>query len=222
MARTTWLGSAGLAVAAGVVGFSAALLLADPSDKSKTMPGGAKMEPPAMDPMAMMAEFIKLAEPVEQHATLARLVGTHEANVKTWMDPSAPAMESKGTMTCKAAHGGRFVIGEYTGDFMGQAFTGTAIWGFNKVEQRFEGVWMDSMSTPMMVSHGQISADGNTITSTGEFKMPMPGMDKPMTVKQREVMTFIDEKTCKMEMYHASDMAPGEHKVMEITYTRKN
>lgn len=177
---------------------------------------------------AMWAEMMRLAQPSEHHKMLAAFAGSWNAEVKYWMDPTKkePSV-SKGVMDAKLIHGGRFIMGDYKGSFsmpgpdgkmQDMPFTGTLMWGYNNMEQRYESTWQDSMSTTMMVSYGTPSADGKVVESTAETKMPGPD-GKPMNLKQREKVTMVSPDKFVTEMWH-SDGVHGEMKVMEITYTR--
>lgn len=111
-------------------------------------------------------------------------------------------------------HDGRFVHHEFKGEFMGMAFTGSGTMGYNNATQKYEGTWCDNMSTGIMFSTGTYDEKTKTYTTTGEFDMP--GMGK---VKQRDVVTIIDNNKHTMVMYHQMG-AEKEMKVMELTYTR--
>lgn len=202
------------ALAIGVVIGAVAVtqLAAGPDDK--------KMAPPA-DPKAMMdammEQCIKDGTPGAAHKKMAELAGTWDAECKMYMDPNAPPTISKGKMVSKALWDGRYIVGEFTGEFMGKPFTGHMMWGYNNVEQRFESTWIDSMSTGMMFMTGTASDDFKTYTSSGDCAMNMPGGSK-MKYKMREVIRIISPDKHVMEMYRSD--AQGEMKEMEITYTR--
>src|SRR6266581_4403576 len=69
------------------------------------------------DPMAAMAAMMKAATPGEMHKKLEPLAGSWEFTVKFWLDPSKPAMESKGTAESKWVMGNRFLRQEVKGEF---------------------------------------------------------------------------------------------------------
>ena len=47
-----------------------------------------------MDMQAMMEVYTKLATPGAPHKALARMAGTWNAKMKSWMEPDKPPMES--------------------------------------------------------------------------------------------------------------------------------
>jgi hypothetical protein len=111
--------------------------------------------------------------------------------------------------------GERFIRMEFTGEFMNNPFQGVGYLGYDNLDQKFIGSWMDTMSTTMMTSSGTYDAVKKAFTLTGKFKDPQTGQ----TVNSREVTTIVDANSHKMEMYHTG--ADGkEAKMGEITYTR--
>src|SRR5687768_2128667 len=83
-----------------------------------------KAKPGAMDEKAMMEAMQKAATPGDAHKKLDAMVGTFDAKVKMWMDPSKPAEESTGTSVSTWVLGNRFVETKHEGTFMGQPFSG--------------------------------------------------------------------------------------------------
>jgi len=200
------LGAAALCVAAVAVA-------AMPVQDAKTK---AKPDDKMMGEMAgMMEAWSKAGALGPQHQALAKQVGTWNQVVKMWMAPGAPPMETKSTATRELILGGRFLVEKVKGDMgpMGP-FEGHGMLGYNNLTEQYDYVWMDSMSTGMMISHGTAEADG-TITLTGDY-------DDPITdakTKTRTVTKMISDNEQKFEMYESKDGQP-EAKTMEIVYTR--
>lgn len=177
---------------------------------------GKKGEPAMSDSMAaMMAEWAKYATPGPEHANLAKMNGKWTYVSKMTMDPSQPPMESKGTAEQKPVMGGRYFIGEYKGDMMGQPYEGMGIYGYDIYKKQYFGTWIDNMSTMIMMMTGAGKADGSEITYTGSYEDPMTKTTKGM----REVCKWTGPDSYVMEFY---DLVPGqpERKTMEITVTR--
>ncbi len=184
-----------------------------------------KAEPPAMDEKAMaemMAQMEKLSTPGDNHKLLAGMVGDWAYTTKCWMDPSQPASESKGTMTCKSTYGGRYFIADHSGKFampgpdgkpVEKDFTGMSIVGYDNIKQQFVSAWIDNFGTGISTFTGTYDATKKTFTYTGTMEC-MPGD----VAKVREVIKFVDKNTHVMEWYE--DRGQGEMKTMEITYTR--
>jgi hypothetical protein len=173
-----------------------------------------KAKPAAMDEKAMMEMMQKMATPGDAHKKLDAMVGTFDAKVKMWMDPSKPPEESSGTSVSTWVLGNRFVETKHQGTFMGQPFSGIGYTGYDNATKKYVGTWMDSASTGMMDSRGTMA--GNVMTSTSSMLDPMTGKMTTLTLKT----TVTDKDHHTMEMW-----GPGpdgkNYKMMEITYTRK-
>lgn len=167
------------------------------------------------DPMAEMAEWIKLGTPGKEHADLAKLAGKWNATSKWWMAEGVPAQESTGTAEYAPIFDGRYVEQAYHGDAapMGP-FEGKSILGYDNASKQYFATWIDSMSTGIMLLRGTADASGKVLTMTGE--MTGPG---GKIVKMRTVSTFVDENTHKFEMFESKDGGP-ERKSGEMVYTR--
>jgi hypothetical protein len=189
----------------------AALAIGADEKAKKTTPAAGKMDEKAM--MEMMAKY---STPGEEHKKLEQFVGMWDTTNKMWMDPNAPAQESKGVAENKMALGGRFLEQHYEGTFMNQPFTGMGYTGYDLYKKQYVGTWMDSMGTTIMTTTGTADASGKTMTFTGT-------MDDYMTGKKanfKEVVTVVDNDHHTFEMWW-----PGPDgkmfKTMEIQYARK-
>lgn len=155
-----------------------------------------------------------------EHDLLKPFMGTFKATVKMFMGPGEP-MVATGTMVNQPELDGRFLRHHYTGDPMPApdgssfAFHGRGYWGYNTVDKRFEGLWIDNACTFMLVDQGQTPDNGTTFHMEGRMTNPSSG--KPMT--RRSVITLVDENTHVMEMFHHPE-GGDEHKSMEIRYER--
>ena len=115
-----------------------------------------------------MAAWMKYASPAEEHEFLKKLSGNWTATVKMWMNPDDPPQESTGTATNELIMDGRFLQCRFEGKTPWGDFSGMAIDGFNRIDKKYQGIWMDSMGTIMMVFEGE--ADGN-IRNVDEWRM---------------------------------------------------
>lgn len=195
-------GGSALAVAAALV---TGLVLAD--DKTQQL-----------DPK--LAELFKKAEeactPGPAHKALEPLVGEWNAEVKMWMAPDAPPMTSKGTSKNTWALKDRYVQQEFNGEFMGKPFHGVSFTGYDNVRQKYRSVWLDDMSTSMVVSEGDAGSENKSFALGGTYACAMTG-EKDKAVKQ--VYRIVSRDKFVFEMH---DPGKGENsKTMEITYTRK-
>jgi hypothetical protein len=166
----------------------------------------------------MMKNWQESMTPGTQHKMLEESVGTWDAEVKIWMQgPGSEATISKGTSEQKMVLGGRYLQQDFTGEMMGQTFTGTGFTGYDNFKKKYVGFWIDNMSTALMTMEGVLDKGGKSVTTWGKMDDPMTGVkDK----KIKNVMRFVDKDTQVFESYDVT--AYGDKKpTMEITYKRR-
>jgi hypothetical protein len=168
-----------------------------------------------MDPQAMMETYKKLATPGEPHKELAALAGSWTTTTKEWMEPGQPPMESNGSADMKMLLDGRYLQQEFTGDMMGQPYSGVGITAYDNLRKHYVSTWMDTMGTGIFVMEGTASPDGKTITLKGHHAEPGGGQ-----MAHRAVWKIVDGNTQTFDMY-GSHHGGKEMKMMEIVYTRK-
>ncbi len=164
------------------------------------------------------ADCMKHAQPTEQHQLLRQLEGTWRAEVKMWMGPGDP-MTSTGTMVNELIHNGLFVRHDYKGDPNDgpfPEFEGGGYFGYNTVDERWEGVWVDNAISMMQVETGHVDDSGKVWIM--HSSMTDPGSGAAMA--KRSVVTIHDDGSHSMEMFFKPDGSPEEMKGMEIRYTR--
>ena len=165
---------------------------------------------------AMMDAMMKAATPGEAHKKLEPFVGTFDAKVKMWMDPTKPQEESSSTSENKWVLGNRYVEMRYEGTFMGQPFSGVGYTGYDNILKKYVGTWMDTAGTGIMMTTGRSDASGKVTTMTGSTPDPTTGKAQAI----REKITVSDNDHHTMEMW-----GPGPDgkmfKMLEITYSRK-
>jgi hypothetical protein len=168
-----------------------------------------------VDMQAMMEVYEKLAIPGAPHKGLANLVGSWTTKTTAWMEPDKPPMEGTGTCEQKMLLGGRYLQQEYTGEMMGNSFTGINLIGYDNHTGKYVSTWIDSMSTGIYYFEGTASADGKTITQVSRYDDPVRG-----PTVWRSMTRIVDDNTLKYEMYLTSK-GGKEEKMMEMTVTRK-
>ena len=183
---------------------------AGPADAQDTG-GGAPGEQEMMELMA------KYAQPGPFHQRFEKLAGSWTVTVKMWMAPGAPPMESAGQAEFEPILGGRYLVQRFKGEMMDTTFEGMGLTAYDNFAERFIDVWIDEMSTTVMVSYGQPDSTGDVITYHSKMDDPMTGrQDVPM----RSVATFVDDNTHMIEMY-TTDPTGQEFQTMEIVYKRQ-
>lgn len=168
-----------------------------------------------IDPQAMMDLWKQAATPGEPHKLFASLAGSWTTTTKEWTEPGKPPAESTGTAEMKMLLDGRFLYQEFTGNMMGQPFSGIGIDAYDNMTKKYVTAWMDTMGTGIFTMEGTASADGKTITLRGSH--PEPGGGK---MTHRAVWKIVDHNTQTFDMYGAHH-GGKEMKVLEITYQRK-
>jgi hypothetical protein len=182
--------------------------------KDTTVTTEAPAPPP--DSAAMMKAWTEYMTPGEPHKVMASQNGKWDGKITMWMTPGAPPSESKGTMVNQMIMEGRYQEGKFAGNFNGMPFEGKSIMGYDNIRKVFISTWIDNMGTGVMTTEGPWDPATKTITLSGKMVDPMTGKE----CQVREVMTFIDDKSSKMEMYN-TPAGSKEFKSMEILYTKK-
>lgn len=181
-------------------------------DAKATQPAAQPAQPAGGDDM--MAQWIKMNAPNENHEFLAKhLDGSWTCETSFWMMPGGEPQKSKGTSVNKVILGGRYVHADFSGDMMGQPFTGVGIYTYNNATKEFENMWIDSVSTGLMLTKG--ARDGNKINWTNEYTDPMTGTKRT----SRSVTTF-GENTFTHEMFENGPDGK-EFKTLELVYTKQ-
>jgi hypothetical protein len=202
-----WMWLASLAVVATAAFAVVPQLAADHHEQ-----GEAEMTP---EQKAAMEMWQKLATPGEHHEHLAMFEGNWESKSEMWMAPGGEATEISGHSENKMILGGRYLVQEFKGTFMGKAYEGLGVTGYDNLSKTYNMVWIDNMGTMMLTMSGTCDGTGKTTTMTGTYPNPETGEDATM----KSVMTMADENTMVYVMYMPSPEG-GEFKHMEITYTR--
>ena len=166
----------------------------------------------------MMKRWQESMTPGAPHKRFEESAGTWDAEVKMWMNgPTADPMISKGTSENKLVLGGRYLQQDFTGEMMGQQFTGIGLTGYDNFKKKYVSFWIDNMSTAMSTMDGALDKDGKSLTMRGKMDEPATG-EKDKKVKY--VTRFIDNDTQVFETYDVTSF--GDKKpIMEITYKRR-
>lgn len=155
--------------------------------------------------------------PSKAHEMLSKDTGKWTAEMKFWNSytPEAPAETMQSTAEYKMILDGHYQEGIYKGEMWGMPFEGRGLTGFDNASQEYISTWVDNMGTGIMVLRGTYDETSKTLTLSGSMMDPVTKKDK----KQKEVLTFIDEDTQKMEMFDVKDDGT-EFKTMEILSKR--
>ena len=167
---------------------------------------------------AEMKAWENYMTPGEPHKMLAEAAGDWNEEITMWMDPAAPPTKSTATSKIEMIMGGRYQVAKTTGNMMGMPFEGMSITGYDNAKKKFVSTWIDNMGTGIMTMEGDWNASKKAIEFKGKMTDPSrPGKDCDV----REVFTFIDNNTQKMEMYGPDSKTGKEFKTMEIKFSKK-
>jgi hypothetical protein len=162
--------------------------------------------------------WMDYATPGEMQKMLAKSDGNWIGETKMWMKNGSQPMMSKSEATNKMVFDGRYQMSTHKGDMMGMPFEGISIVGYDNSKKKFVSSWIDNMGTGIMNMEGIWNASTKSIEFKGKMTDPSrPGKD----CNVREIYTFVDDNTQKMEMYGPDAKTGKEFKTMEINYTRK-
>ncbi|WP_278378877.1 DUF1579 domain-containing protein [Chryseobacterium arthrosphaerae] len=189
---------------------------ANSSDKKDSAAANTEWKP--VDSATAMKAWMEYSTPGEMQKMLAKSDGTWTGETTMWMEDGGKPMMSKSEAINKMMYGGRYQTSNHKGSFMGMPFEGMSIVGYDNSKKKFVSTWIDNMGTGIM--HGE--GDWNPSTKSVEFKGKMTDPSRPgKDCDFREVFTFVDDNTQKMEMYGADSKTGKEYKTMEINFTRK-
>ncbi|MHC5005576.1 MAG: DUF1579 domain-containing protein [Planctomycetota bacterium] len=170
----------------------------------------ADAEPPAPQP------FATPTTPGPEHRVLDALVGRWAQSARIWTVPGEEPAETTGTVEYRWILDGRFLEGVFTGEVMGQPFEGRDITGYDRMRGEYFNVWVDNMSTEMMLSRGRYESATRSIIMTGTADDPMTGRrDQPF----RSVLRVLADDETVFRVYSPG---PGgeETKTLEVSALR--
>jgi hypothetical protein len=87
--------------------------------------------------------------------------------------------------------------------------------GYDRVSSKHFNIWLDNAGTGYLLSTGEASKDGKTMTFKGSSKDPMANQ----MMHYRMVQTITGDNTFTFTMYQNPEGKP-ETKAMEMLYTR--
>ena len=167
---------------------------------------------PTPDQMEMME---KLSQPGEYHQMLKDFVGTWTADVRMWTAPETPPIVSKGQATFKLIFDGRFLYGDFLGEFMGSPFKGINIMGYDNAKEEFFSLWLDNSTTGLISSTGTFDKESQKFHFSAETFDPI----SKQTIEMREEAYFAS-KDEYISITYVKTNDGEEFKNMEMKYTR--
>jgi hypothetical protein len=168
-----------------------------------------------MDHEEMMELCRRAMSPGEGHRRLEPLVGTFAARATFTMEPGAPAQVSEGVSEHRWVLGGRYLEQSYRGAAMGMPFEGLGYTGYDNVQGRYVGTWMDTFGTGLMNSVGVGKPTDTVLRFAAEAFEPS---GRKITFEC--IVRIADRDHHSYEMW---TVAPGQRRwrTMLVEYTRK-
>ncbi len=186
-----------------------------PSAKPSAKPAAAKKTPAkAPSREEMMAQWQAAAAPSAGHARLMPMVGTWRAKTTFTMNPGDAPQTHDGSSVNRLVLGGRYLEQHYKGTSMGMPFEGIGYTGYDNVQKRYVGTWMDTFGTGLMTSAGVGTPTDQTIEFVCEAVEPS-GQKKVFDATVR----ILDREHHTYEMWTKGPDGK-KYRVMIIEYER--
>lgn len=154
--------------------------------------------------------------PSKTHEIMAKDNGIWEEEIIMWSSRKSEPVKATFRVENKMILGGRYQEATHKGDMMGMPFEGKSTLAYDNTAQEYISTWVDNMGTGIMVMKGQFNSDTKSINFEGKTIDPLTRKEK----KVKEIFTYIDENTQKMEMFD-TDYDGKEFKSMEAILKRK-
>jgi hypothetical protein len=165
---------------------------------------------------AAQDEPFPIPKPTAEHEIFKADVGTWDASIKSWMDPSAEPLESKGVETNTLLPGGLWLLSEFKGEFANLPFEGRGQTSYDAHKKKYVGTWIDSFSTSPMLMEGDYDKATHTLTMSGKSFDPGQGKE----VEFKNVGKHNDDGTRTFTMYMKGDDGAWV-KAMEVVYKKR-
>ena len=172
------------------------------------MVGGTQAQSPAEKAWAAFMT------PGAAHSYMARFVGSWIIETRFWHAPGQPPEVSRSRADYAMILGGRYLQSRYTGTSMGPPFEGMGLEGFDNARREYISVWVDNMSTGVVVARGHLQEDARTIVYHGTRTDPLTGGE----VSFRSVWESVDANRWRFEMFERQ--GDREVKTMAMTAVR--
>lgn len=150
---------------------------------------------------------------------LALLAGEWQFTAAFWAEPGVEPQRSTGTITNEMILDSRFLSSTVLGTLnVGRhdvLVKGQGLIGYDNAKKSFSSVWVDTMTTGMMIGAGKYDKKANAIKETGQFINPLSGEEE----RFRSELQFTDADNYKRTIF-AIGKSGKESKLMEFDYSR--
>jgi hypothetical protein len=171
----------------------------------------------AGSPEQDMQIYMQSGMPGEMHKMIAEGAGNWTTTNTMWMAPDAPPMVTKGTAVTKMSMDGRFAVTEVNSPMgEGMSMSGVSTMGFDNVQKKFVGTWIDNMGSGIMQGVGTPSNGGKRIDWVYTYSCPITNSQRTM----REVHTRPDKDTLVIESFAKDPRTNKEMQCMRMEAKR--
>lgn len=165
---------------------------------------------------ARAQEQPQLPQVSDEHKLLHKDVGTWDATMNIYPMEGAEPIESKGTETNELLEGGMWLVSRFKGDIFGMPFSGIGTVGYDPIDKKYVGTWIDSISPHLTTIKGEYDAAAKTMNMVAEGRDFQTGQ----VTQSKHITRYVDDNTRTFEI-HAKEEGGKERKVMEIQYKRR-
>lgn len=168
------------------------------------------------------AEATAPAGSQDPHGLLKMLNGEWDCEFTAWMEEGADPIEMKFGMKSEWALDKQFITTSYDMKEGPFPHKGIEYYSYNEATQEYENIRITSISGSIIVFHGKYDEKKKTLEMKAEYKMAW-GEDV-LDIKGRNVIKFDSEDKHSYTGYSeyvGVEGMEGEHKEVEITFTRK-
>lgn len=152
----------------------------------------------------------------QKHELLKQDVGTWDTSIKIWTAPGAEPIASQGQETSELLPGGLWLVTRFEGTMANTPCVGAGTWGYDPIEKKYVGTWVDSMTPHITYITGDYDPETKTMTHTSEGRDPATGEK----FTRKSTLRYMDDGTRLVEAYATG---PDGHswKMMEVRYKRR-
>jgi hypothetical protein len=186
-------------------------------------PSHGALSPGASSPLLDQPSFKKMMESgwpsAEKNLVLAGLSGEWRYKATFWAVPGAEPHWTTGKIRNEMTLDGRFLSSSFIGSLdvggNGTMIKGQGLMGYDNAKKSFTSVWVDNLTTGMMIGSGKYDSKTNAINETGQFTNPLTGAE----ARFRSELRFIGTENYKRTIF-AVDKSGKETKLMEFDYSK--
>lgn len=160
--------------------------------------------------------WMKHMTPSKTHEIMAKDNGVWDEQMTMWETRRSEPTKTVFRVENKMVLGGRYQESTHKGTVMGMPFEGKSTLAYNNTTQEYVSTWIDNMGTGIIIMKGHFNDKTKSINFEGKVVDPLTRKEK----KVREIYTYIDDNTQKMEMFDTG-YDGKEFKNMEAILKRK-